>query len=238
MAAASLLARLAEDPARAAVLLDVDGALAPIVPRPEDARVPPETQAELRRLDARYALVGCISGRAGEDARRVVGVPELVYVGNHGLELEPESRVWGERLLRFMADVDWPDLEDKSITASLHYRNARDQEAARAALEEIAARARKAGFVARFGRKVLEILPPLHADKGTAVRRLLADRGLTRALYAGDDTTDLDAFRALEPFDIGLRVAVASPEGPRELAGAADLVVDGPSGLLDLLRRL
>jgi trehalose 6-phosphate phosphatase len=233
-----LVARLAEDPERAAILLDVDGALAPIVPRPEDARVPPETQAELRRLHGRYALVACVSGRAGDDARRIVGVPELVYVGNHGLELEPESAVWGRRLLAFMADVDWPELEDKGLTASLHYRNAPDQEAARAELEEIAARARKAGFVARFGRKVLEILPPVSANKGTAVRRLLAQRGLERALYAGDDTTDLDGFHALDALELGVRVAVASPEGPRELAEAADVVVEGPPALLDLLRRL
>src|SRR3954464_828793 len=70
-----LVARLAEDPAQAAILLDVDGALAPIVPRPEDARVPPETQTELRRLQGRYALVGCVSGRAGDDARRTAAVP-------------------------------------------------------------------------------------------------------------------------------------------------------------------
>ncbi len=233
-----LVARLAEDPRRAAILLDVDGALAPIVPRPEDARVPPGTQEELRRLHGRYALVACVSGRAGDDAQRIVGVPELVYVGNHGLELEPESHVWGERLLRFLADVDWPDLEDKGLTASLHYRNAPDQDAARAELEEIAGRARKAGFVARFGRKVLEILPPLEANKGTAVRRLLSERGIERALYAGDDTTDLDAFRALDPLELGVRVAVTSPEGPPELAEAADIVVNGPPALLDLLRRL
>jgi trehalose 6-phosphate phosphatase len=232
------LARLAEDPSRAAVLLDVDGALAPIVPRPDDARVPPETQAELRRLHGRYALVGCVSGRAGADARRVVGVPELVYVGNHGLELDPAADDWTERLGTFMADVEWPDVEEKTLTASLHYRNSADQEAARADLEEIAASARAAGFVARFGRKVLEVLPPLDASKGTAVAALLGDHGLGRALYAGDDTTDLDAFRALEPLEVGVRVAVASPEGPAELEEAADLVVDGPPGLLALLRRL
>ncbi len=232
------MAALAEEPTRAAILLDVDGVLAPIVPRPEDARVPPETQAELRRLHAHYALVACVSGRAGDDARRIVGIPELVYVGNHGLELEPESGEWGRRLFRFIADVDWPELEDKGLTASLHYRNAPDQEAARAELEAIAARARKAGFVARFGRKVLELLPPIQASKGTAVRRLLAERRLDRALYAGDDTTDLDAFRALDALELGVRVAVASPEGPRELAEAADVVVDGPPALRDLLRRL
>ena len=234
----NLLARLADDPGRASILLDVDGALAPIVPRPEDARVPPETQAELRRLHGRYALVGCVSGRAGEDARRIVGVPELIYVGNHGLELEPESQVWGERLLRFLSDVDWPDLEDKRLTASLHYRNAPDQAAARAELERIAERARAEGLVTRFGRKVLEILPPIQASKGTAIGRLLSDNALERALYAGDDTTDLDAFRALDSLELGVRVAVASPEGPRELREAADVVVDGPPALLELLRRL
>ncbi|MDQ2967235.1 MAG: trehalose-phosphatase, partial [Actinomycetota bacterium] len=86
-----LLARLAEDPARAALFLDVDGVLAPIVPRPEDARVPDETREELRRLNERYALVACISGRAGADAQRIVGIAELVYVGNHGLELDGEA---------------------------------------------------------------------------------------------------------------------------------------------------
>ena len=82
------LDRLSEEPGRAALFLDVDGVLAPIVPRPEDARVPEDTRAELRRLNERYALVACISGRDGADAQRVVGIPELVYVGNHGLELD------------------------------------------------------------------------------------------------------------------------------------------------------
>ena len=232
------LTRLAERPGEAALLLDVDGVLAPIVPRPEDARVPPETQAELRRLTDRYALVACVSGRAGDDARHVVGLPELVYVGNHGLELEEESPLWGRRLLHFLGDVDWPDLEDKGLTASLHYRTASDEAAAERELEQIADRARKAGFTARFGRKVLEILPPLHANKGTAVRRLLVDRGLERALYAGDDTTDLDAFRALEAFELHVRVAVTSPEGPPELREQADVVVDGPAAFLELLRKL
>ena len=233
-----LLARIAEEPERAAILLDVDGALAPIVPRPEDARVPPETQAELRRLHGRYALVACISGRSGEDARRIVGVGELVFVGNHGLELEPDAVMWGERLHAFLASVDWPELEDKRLSAALHYRNAADQAAARATLEGVAAEARAAGFVARFGRKVLELLPPLTANKGTAVERLFADRGLDRALYAGDDTTDLDAFAALDRLELGVRIAVVSDEGPSELRTRADLVVETPAALLEVLRRL
>jgi trehalose 6-phosphate phosphatase len=233
-----LLARLAEDPTKAALFLDVDGVLAPIVPKPEDARVPDETREELRRLNERYALVACISGRAGADARRIVGIPELTYVGNHGLELDGEAAAWGERLQRFLAGVAWPATENKQLTASLHYRGASDEGAAHAALEDVKARAEREGFVARFGRKVLEVLPPLDVHKGTAVRQLLAEQSLRRALYAGDDTTDLDGFKALDGLDMSVRIAVASEEGPAELRVAADLTVAGPQELLAVLRRL
>jgi trehalose 6-phosphate phosphatase len=233
-----LLDRLAEDPGRAAVFLDVDGVLAPIVPRPEDARVPDETRGELRRLNERYALVACISGRAGADAQRVVGVPELVYVGNHGLELDDEAIEWRGRLQQFLADLDWPAIENKGLTASLHYRNSEDEDAARAALEDVKARAERAGLFARFGRKVLELLPPVDVHKGTAVEKLLSERKLRRALYAGDDTTDLDAFRALDGLDVSVRIAVVSEEGPIELREAADLTVERPGELLAVLRRL
>ena len=238
MDAADPLAALAAEPARAAILLDVDGVLAPIVAVPVDACVPEETRAELRRLHGRYALVGCVSGRSGADARRVVGVDELVYVGEHGLELAPEAVAWSARLQEFSATVAWEDVERKPLTVSFHYRRAEDEREARAFLEAVATRARSEGFVARFGRKVLELRPPVAADKGTAVRHLLGERGLVRALYAGDDTTDLDAFAALEPLELGVRVAVASAEGPAELREAADVVVDGPAAMLELLRRL
>src|SRR5436305_2851797 len=95
------LGRLTEDPARAAILLDVDGTLAPIVERPEDARVPDETREELRRLAGRYGLVACISGRTGADAARIVGVDGIRYIGEHGLELAPEAREFAEQLREF-----------------------------------------------------------------------------------------------------------------------------------------
>jgi trehalose 6-phosphate phosphatase len=233
-----LLARLAEDPTKAALFLDVDGVLAPIVPKPEDARVPDETREELRRLNERYALVACISGRAGADAQRIVGLPDLVYVGNHGLELDGEAAGWAEQLQGFLAEIAWPATENKQLTASLHYRGSPDERAARAALEEVKVRAERQGFMARFGRKVLEVLPPLDVNKGTAVRQLLAERNLRRALYAGDDTTDLDGFRALDGLDVSVRVAVASHESPPELREAADLVVANPEEFVSLLSRL
>jgi len=225
------LESLSKDPARAAVLLDVDGTLAPIVARPELAEVPQETRAELERL------VACVSGRSGEEARRLVRVDGIVYVGVHGLELAPEAERWRETLRPF-ARLDWPWLEDKGLTVALHWREADDEQAARAELESVAARAEEAGLEARWGRKVLELRPPVDADKGTAVQALLEERGLRRALYAGDDTTDLDAFRGLDGLEVAVRIAVASAEAPPDLREAADLAVGSPAELLELLRKL
>lgn len=232
-----LLASLADVPADGAILLDVDGTLAPIVARPELASVPEDTRAELRRLAGKYALVACVSGRTGADAKRIVGVGELVYVGVHGLELAPEAERWRGPLREFAASVSWP-VEDKGLAVVFHYREADDEQAAFAELRGVQARATALGLDARFGRKVLEVRPPVRADKGTAVRALVEEHGVRRALYAGDDTTDLDAFRGLDGLAVALRVAVASAEGPPELREAADLTVAGTAELLELLRRL
>jgi trehalose 6-phosphate phosphatase len=238
VAASASLARLAEEPGRAAILLDVDGTLAPIVARPEDARVPDATRSLLRRLVERYALVACVSGRPGAEAERIVGVRGITYVGEHGLELAPAAEAWVARLREFAATVPWPAEAGKRLTLSFHYRTAANPEAARALLEEVAVRALEQGLRPRWGRMVLEVRPPLEADKGTAIRRLLEERRLVRALYAGDDATDLDGFRALDGLELAVRVAIVSDEGPSELGEAADLVLGSPAALAELLAQL
>ena len=228
---------LASEPARAAVLLDVDGTLAPIAERPEDAQVPTETRVELARLAERYALVACVSGRPAAEVETMLGVPGLEIVGEHGLELEPLAAAWAGRMQEFARGVDWPS-ERKRLSLSFHFRRADDQAAARAYLTRVADEAAAQGLVPRWGRMVLEVRPPVDAHKGTAVRALVARAGVRRALYAGDDRTDLDAFEGLQGLELGLRVAVASPEAPPELLAAADLVVEGTAGVVELLRRL
>lgn len=231
------LARLTAEPRLAAVFLDVDGTLAPIVADPADALVPEATRAELARLASRYGLVACVSGRPGDVARELVGVPELTYVGEHGLELEPAATAWAEPIHAFAAKTPWP-AELKPLTAAFHYRGSDDRGGARSLLEEVAAAARAEGFRTRWGRLVLEVLPPVDATKRTAVTRLLAAHSLRRALYAGDDTTDLDGFAALDGLELGVRVAVSSTEAPSGLVARADIVVDSPAALAGLLSRL
>jgi trehalose 6-phosphate phosphatase len=232
------LTALAAEPERAALFLDVDGVLAPIVEHRDDATVPPETRTELHRLSETYALVACVTGRPSDVARRIVGVDELAYVGQHGLELAPQARAWAGRIHAFAAGTGWPDLETKPFTAAFHYRGAADQDAARTDLEEIATNALGAGFRTKWGRMVLEVVPPLDASKGTAVRALLDGSGLKRALYAGDDVTDLDGFRALDGLEVAVRIAVSSAEGPTELGELADVIVGSPEAFRELLAQL
>jgi trehalose 6-phosphate phosphatase len=233
---AELLAPLRDAPDRSAIVLDVDGTLAPIVPRPEDAAVSDDTRRELERLVTAYRLVACLSGRAGADAERVVGVEGIRYVGNHGLELVDGADELAERMAAFR-DAVGRDVEDKRLSLAYHFRQAPDEAAARVELEAVAARAEAEGLVVRWGRKVLEIRPSVAADKGTAVSALVREAAVTRALYAGDDTTDLDAFAGLASAGLEhvVRVAVVSAEGPPELARSADIRVESTDAMAGLL---
>jgi trehalose 6-phosphate phosphatase len=236
----ALLAPVTAAPEEAALFLDFDGVLAPIVERPEDAYPPAETRAELARLAGRYGLVAVVSGRAGPDVRDRVGVPGVVYVGSHGLELDRQADRWRQQIADFASAAVWPpsEIELKGLSVAFHFRHRDDEAAAVLELEVLAQSARDEGLMARFGRKVLEVLPPVGSNKGTAVRSLLEGAGLSRALVAGDDTTDLDAFRAVEDLDHKLRVAVVSEESPPILAENAELVLSSTDEFLELLKRL
>jgi trehalose 6-phosphate phosphatase len=209
---------LAAEPERAAVLLDVDGTLAPIAARPEDAHVPEETRGELARLVARYALVACVSGRPRSEVERMVRVAGVAVVGEHGLELAPEAAEWAGRIADFARGVDWP-AERKPLSVSFHFRRADDEAAARVYLTRVAAAAEAEGLVPRWGRMVLEVRPPVDAHKGTAVVRSSLVPARAAALYAGDDRTDLDAFGGLDGLELGVRVAVRSPRRRRAARG-------------------
>jgi len=235
-----LLAQLAAEPGETGLFLDFDGVLAPIVERPEDAVPPPETRAELERLVAKYSLVAVVSGRAGDDVRARLGVDDVVCVGSHGLELEPQADRWRRTLATFAAGAPWPpeEIEVKGLAVAFHFRAHDDERRAVRELDAIAETAREEGLVARYGRKILEVLPPVGSHKGTAVRHLIDERGLQRALAAGDDTTDIDSFAALDGLEVAVRVAVASQESPQLLVEAADLIVGSTDEFLGLLRRL
>jgi trehalose 6-phosphate phosphatase len=255
------LAPLRAAPSRAAILLDIDGTLAPIVELAADARIPEATRRLLVAVARRYAVVACVSGRRASEARAIVSIGTISYLGSHGAELlragwtepvlDPALEEWTRRIHAFAREADAADLrrrrvriEDKGVIVAFHWRGAPDEDAARAAVDELAGRAQAAGLRTHWGRKVLEVRPPVRIDKGAGITSFLDGKEFDAVMYVGDDATDLDAFRALgELVHEGriahaVKVGVRSDDGPAAITEEADVVVDGTEGVQDLLAAL
>lgn len=258
---AEALRPLTERPESAAVFVDIDGTLAPIVERAEEAAVPDSTSRLLGRIARRYACTACISGRAAAEARRIVGVGGIAYAGSHGAELLlpgeaqaeliPAFATWTARVRDFALSKDSAELrmkrvriEDKGAILAFHWRGAPDEHAARTMVEGIAAEAEGAGLLVHWGRKVLEVRPPVPVDKGQAVRELVRRFPVRTAMFAGDDATDLDAFDALASLtadttlESSVCIGVRSDEGPAAIVERAHFVVDGTPGFVQVLEVL
>jgi len=240
----------ASAPRRILLAFDYDGVLAPLVKEPSGARMRAATRALLRRV-ARLYPVAVVSGRAPQDGAAMVGLPELIYVGNHGLERIARGTPWThpvaaaaqpaiaaalaeiEHAARAAGDVPWLLIENKGVTGTVHYRLAPDQTAAAALLEPLA-RAAADRHVLRLtpGRMIFEVRPALAVNKGTAIRELAQNVGLRGIVFFGDDVTDVDAFRALRELrDAGeaatLRVGVLGPDTAPAVLAEIDMSVDG-----------
>lgn len=240
---------------RAGLVTDVDGTISPIAAMPEDARVVPDARAALTALRQVLALVAVVSGRTTTDARTMVGVDGLTYVGNHGFEvlreggpeIVPAALPWVPRLAAVLRAVEvqiqQPGvlIENKGATASLHYRRAPNPTRAKHELLEILVQsALPVGFQIEEGRMVINVLPPLGISKGSAVSWLVAEHQLERVVYVGDDETDSHAFRALKVLRQSgevrtLSIAVVDRETPLSVRQLADASVPSVDAVADLL---
>ena len=254
----SPLAFLLEDPEHSALLTDIDGTLSRIVSRPDRARVPPRVSASLEKLAKELALVACVTGRPALTVQDMVNAKGVTFFGNHGLELlepgdtEPRQMLHGEELTMakdFVIAEDKPAwveaqirVEDKGAIQALHWRGAGPRTEAK--VHRIGDKAREAGLVTHWGRKVLELRPPGMAGKAGAVEGLLSGTEIGTVVFAGDDQTDLEAMlklRQLEAdgmLDKVVLVAVDSDEVPQLLLEAADHVVGGPDYWVDMIEDL
>ena len=215
------------------LFLDYDGTLVPICKEPSLARLSADTKKVLKDLTRNPSLsAGIISGRALGEIRKMVGVRDLFYAGNHGFEIKFKERVWTHPALKgFTAGlkkivhelqsrtggIKGILVEDKKLTVSVHYRNvkARSPGSILKVIAEILAPYPDAFTVAR-GKKVFEIRPFVEWNKGKAVERLtelLAIKSTAIRIYIGDDQTDEDAFCALGKDDISIRVGSKKGSG-------------------------
>jgi trehalose 6-phosphate phosphatase len=236
---------LASDPATTGLFLDFDGTLSEIAPTPEEARAIAGLSPVLEHLNERYGVVAVVTGRPAGQVTALIGAPVRVY-GLYGTEdgdrAAPPADALGE-IERAAAFVPGARVERKGPFAAVHYRASPDHEAARRILlERLGAVAARHGLAVIEGKRVVEVVGVAVPDKGLVVERVAIEEGLRRVLVAGDDLADLGAFAALGRLArtgvAGLRVAVRSTEAPRQLLEEADLVVDGPRGLFELLEEL
>jgi trehalose 6-phosphate phosphatase len=244
---------LAERPRESAVLVDFDGSISAIVDDPASARVLPAARDALANLIGRFRTVAVVSGRPVEFLVRAIDLAGLTLVGQYGLERMVDGRaVVDARAEPYLDAVaaaaddlerELPDLlvERKAgVAATVHWRTAPDRE--RSAVETVDRVAHRHGLTVYATKMARELRPPVPADKGTAVE-LLVD-GSAGACFAGDDLGDLDAYAALERLaaagrlEHAVRIAVGSAEAPAEVLAQADVVVDGPPGLVALLTDL
>jgi trehalose 6-phosphate phosphatase len=230
-----------------AMVSDVDGTLSPIVASPEEASVLPECRRALQALAARLDLVAVISGRTTAEARRMVGLDDVLYFGNHGLErwdrvagyrneasaFEDEMQGLRMKLEESLRDSPGVRIENKGVVLSLHYRGAARPDEARQQVLDLKV---------REGKMVVEVRPPLALDKGTVIDGLAREHGLCGAVFLGDDATDVDAMRALKRLRDsgldGLSVGVAGDDMPAGLAEESDFLLPGPAAVAAFLRRL
>ncbi|NED98919.1 trehalose-phosphatase [Phytoactinopolyspora halotolerans] len=238
------------------VALDFDGVLAPIVPRPEDARALPQAAHVLTEVARRVARVAIVTGRPALDAVRfgaLEKVPGLVVCGHYGLERWRDGRVEspGEaagivearsRATALIRDFPGTTIEDKGHSVAIHTRRADHPDAAFTALRPHAeAIAADTGLQLTPGRLVLE-LRPTGVDKGAALRDLVQEVSARAVVYAGDDLGDLPAVAAVRSLRTdgvtGVVVYSDSSEAVPEFREQADLVVDGPAGVLGVLQDL
>lgn len=245
------LKALAKTP-RFGLVTDVDGTISPIVPNPDDARVTARSRALLEQLGQELPLVAVISGRAAADVHDRVGLPHVLYIGNHGFEqwaierAEPEAvpevavfRPALEKAIDALRPKLIPGmrLEDKAWTLSLHYRQTADPDTAAATYRPIVQQiANELGLVMSEGRKVFELRPPIHINKGTAFSTLATEYELAAALFIGDDTTDVDAFVEARHMRAEGRcraygVGVLSPSTPDSVLENADVLAEGVLGV-------
>ena len=248
-------ARLAARPERVAICLDFDGTIAPIVDDPAAARPLPGVVDLLGPLADRYAAVALVSGRPATYLASHAAAPGVRYLGMYGLEEIVQGRVLVDPGLEaarpavaaaakdLAADPAVAEcgahLEDKRYAVAVHTRRVADPGRWADPIGEAAARiAARHDLEVVPGRMVWELRPQVHSDKGHAARRVVAESGARSLLVAGDDLGDLPAFAVAAELGGGLRVAVRSAEAPARLLEEADLVVDGPEGVRELLEHL
>jgi len=229
------------------LITDVDGTISPTAPTPQQAEVSPLCRRYLNLLCQQIALVAAVSGRSAAQVAEMVDISGMVYIGNHGLErwvnghpeLTGEARDYQAMMAAALSEIkpllsmEGITIEDKGVTATIHYRRSPNPVSAE---KQIAATLQNSPHASKLhampGRMAINLLPPVAANKGTAISDLIQEFGLRSGVYLGDDVTDIDAFKAIRDYPRetdfhGLAIGVISEEMPEMFSGEVDFTLNG-----------
>jgi trehalose 6-phosphate phosphatase len=243
---------------RLGIISDFDGTLSHFVIEPTQAVITPENAKALDVLAEKIALVALISGRAVADLRGRFERPHVAYYGSHGMDLWDEGSVklvptataWEKPLNKLLTEFGMPTepgiyVENKGVTASVHYRGSANPTSARSQLyEQLQPLAERYGFQLSEGHGIWEIKPPIDVNKGTALATLITDYRLNGVIFLGDDVTDIDAMDRLSELKKNtekelraLSVGALFPERnlPR-IREHCDITAAGPDDIAALLQ--
>jgi trehalose 6-phosphate phosphatase len=245
---------------KTAIITDIDGTISEIAPTPEEAVVPDSIRRELKKLKDNFSLVAVISGRSALNAREMVGVDGLLYVGNHGLEflqngklfMDPEVEKYLPKIKKTGKKLKEGDLscitgllfEDKEICFSIHYRLCDPSENVREKILNILENDPECkSLKISEGRCLVELKPPVGCDKGTILNKIIEQYKLEKIIYIGDDITDDDAFKLLKKLETqnkirSASVLVLSSEIPSYLKKDSSFFVNGVGEVLKFFKWL
>lgn len=234
---------------KTAVITDIDGTISKIVLDPDEAMITQIMRETLLKLVNKFQLVGIVTGRNVKNAKEMLEVDGLLYIGSHGLEylkndeiyIEPEVEEYLPLIKKVAQDIQTEELcninnilfQEKGLCFTVHYRKCEDPEGTRRKiLDAINKLEGLENFKITEGRKVVEIRPKIGHDKGTILEKLIFENSIEKIIYSGDDVTDVDAFNKLKELKgegkvNGVGIVVVSEEVPEFVKENASYYVNG-----------
>ncbi|MGC9517788.1 MAG: trehalose-phosphatase [Methanomicrobiales archaeon] len=230
-----------------AIVTDIDGTISKIAPTPDSAFVDPLIRKFLFKLVGKFKLVAAVSGRCVEDARQMLAIDGILYVGNHGLEylkdgeryIEPEvveilpylNEVAQKIQQEELSEIPGIIFEEKGVCFSIHYRQCKDSEKTKKMILDCLKNLESKDMKVTQGRRLVEIRPPVAYNKGSILEKIIVDNNLKKVIYLGDDITDVDAFDKIKEMVSlnkikGASIAVESEEVPEYVMDRADYLVN------------
>jgi trehalose 6-phosphate phosphatase len=230
------------------IVTDIDGTISTITPLPHQAVITPDMKGILNEIQRKFKLLAIITGRSLEDALKMINIPDILYIGNHGMEYQRNNEIiTDKKILSYIPQINnlhdklkqeshtkIPGIiiENKNTSISIHYRSTKDPKKARKIIIQTLKNIENIKELQiKEGKKIIEVRPPIGNDKGKIINKIVKNYGGNQLIYLGDDVTDVDAFKEISKLSNekeikGTSILVQSNETPEFVKNNAEYYVN------------